>query len=227
MKNVKTLLESDFLTHYKITSNVVVDSVITENLDFDLDDMVSPIKLLSIHEGKVSFHNNNGELCVVPYENFINQCKKPRSFKNGLKRCDYLLIHTEKNGIALLVEITSGKTKKDLELPITHPTTGDVLYGNGKLEKCEDQLYCSLRTLKEVPSIANELDSHSRRICLMAYQIKGRTEELKDVASKPYERYLRIEARTTSEDGAIVPCPKIESLGFEYRRIEHSHFFVL
>ncbi len=227
MNNVKSLLENDFLTHYNITSNVEVDSVITENSDFDLDDMVSPIELFPIHEGKVSFHNNKGELCVVPYENFINQCKRPRSFENGLKRCDFLLIHTKKSGIALLVEITSGRKSEDLKLPIKHPTTGDILYGNGKLEKCEDQLFCSLKTLKEVPSIAKELDSHFRRICLMAYQIKGETDKLKGVASRPYERYLRIEARTTSEDGAIVPCPKIESMGFEYRRIEHSHVFVL
>ena len=94
MNNMKSLLENDFIATYSIRSEVRVDSLQTSEIEFDLDDIPSPIQLKALGEGKVSFCNEKGKIEVVHYEDFINQCKKPRSFLIGRKKCDYLFIRT-------------------------------------------------------------------------------------------------------------------------------------
>ena len=77
-----------------------------------------------------------------------------------------------------------------------------------------------------VQSISEVLNAYAKRICLMAYKL----EPYRDTSithTRPYSRYLQIESKATSDNGAIIPCPAIEALGFEYRRIEHSYVFSL
>ena len=129
----------------------------------------------------------------------------------------------------MLVEITSAfGSKENLSKPILrHNEARSVLFKGGKYEKCEEQLWQSLSDLKGVPSIAHKLDSYARKICLMAYEVRAynekQTEPKETIIRRPFDRYLKAESSSTSDDGAIVPCPKIEALGFEYRRIEHSY----
>lgn len=225
---MKQLLENDFLKHYGVTSTVAIDCLCVTDVDFDLDDQDSPIGLKALGAGKASFHNDKGELEIVHYEDFINQCDKPPSFKKGRKKCDYLLCHTTTPKTVVLLEITSALgSRANLEKPITHKNTGKLLYARGKFEKCEDQLFKSLRTLDEVPSISRRLKAYTRKICLMAYTIKPAQAKLQSIGSRPFAKYLAIEAKATSDNGAIIDCPKIEELGFEYRRIEHQYVFKL
>ena len=228
MSNMKQLLENDFLKHYGVTSTVAIDCLSITDVDFDLDDEDSPISLKALGAGMVSFHNDNGELEIIHYEDFINQCAKPRSFKNGRKKCDYLLYHTTTPKTVVLLEITSALgSRANLEKPITHKNTGKLLYARGKFEKCEDQLFQSLCTLDKVPSISRRLKAYTRRICLMAYTIKPAQAKLQSIGSRPYAKYLTVEAKATSDNGAIIECRRIEVLGFEYRRIEHQYVFKL
>ena len=143
------------------------------------------------------------------------------------RKCVYLLTHADGNHTAMLVEITSALgSVGSLQQPIVEKKSGDVLYAGGKYEKCEDQLFQSLRDLKQVPSIASKLDSYEQRICMMAYVINPYTnKEL--LSKKPFLRYLHIEAKATAASGAVLSSPKIETLGSEYRRIEHSHVFTI
>ena len=225
---MKQLLENDFLKHHKVTATVAVDCLCVTDVDFDLDDQDSPISQKALGAGKASFHNDKGELEIVHYENFINQCDKPPSFKKGRKKCDYLLYHTTTPETVMLLEITSALgSRANLELPITHKNTGKLLYAGGKFEKCEDQLFQSLSTLDEVPSISRRLKTYTRKICLMAYTIKPAQAKLQSIGSRPFAKYLTIEAKATSDNGAIIDCPRIEGLGFEYRRIEHQYVFKL
>lgn len=225
---MKQLLENDFLKHYGVTSTVAIDCLSITDVDFDLDDEDSPISLKALGAGMVSFHNDNGELEIIHYEDFINQCAKPRSFKNGRKKCDYLLYHTTTPKTVVLLEITSALgSRANLEKPITHKNTGKLLYARGKFEKCEDQLFQSLCTLDKVPSISRRLKAYTRRICLMAYTIKPAQAKLQSIGSRPYAKYLTVEAKATSDNGAIIECRRIEVLGFEYRRIEHQYVFKL
>lgn len=223
---MKQLLENDFLKHYGVTSTVAIDCLSITDVDFDLDDEGSPISLKTLGKGKASFHNDKGELEIVHYEDFINQCAKPRSFKKGRKKCDYLLYHTTTPKTVVLLEITSALgSRANLEKPITHKTTDKPLYEGGKFEKCEDQLFQSLSTLVEVPSISGKLNEYTKRICLMAYTIKPVQTWSQLIFSRPFARYLAIEAKETPGEGASIECPRIEGLGFEHRRIEHPYVF--
>lgn len=224
---MKHLLENDFIATHGIHTLPVADEVVTAEVDFDLLDMSSPIALQPLGAGSMSLHNEYGELSVIHYEDYIDQCKKSRSFYEGRKKCDYLLTHTVSMHTAMLVEITSALGNTDpLREPIRNKKTGEVLYEGGKFEKCEDQLYQSLYDLKMVGAITSKMDAYERKICMMAYVINPYTDaEL--LRRKPFLRYLHIEAKTTADNGAVLSSPKIESLGFEYRRIEHSHVFSL
>lgn len=225
---MKQLLENDFLKHYGVTSTVAIDCLSITDVDFGLDDEDSSISLKALGKGKASFQNDNGELEIIHYEDFINQCDKPPSFKKGRKKCDYLLYHTTTPKTVVLLEITSALgSRANLELPITHKNTGKLLYAGGKFEKCEDQLFQSLSTLVEVPSISRKLNEYTKRICLMAYTIKSAQTKSQSIGSRPFAKYLAIEAKATADNGAIIDCPKIEKLGFEYRRIEHQYVFKL
>ena len=225
---MKQLLENDFLKHYGVTSTVAIDCLCVTDVDFDLDDEDSSISLKALGAGKASFHNDNGELEIIHYEDFINKCDKPPSFKKGRKKCDYLLCHTTTPETVMLLEITSALgSQANLEKRIVHRTTCEVLYEGGKFEKCEDQLFQSLCTLVKVPSISGKLNEYTRKICLMAYTIKPAQTNSQSIGSRPFAKYLTIEAKATSDNGAIIDCPRIEKLGFEYRRIEHQYVFKL
>lgn len=212
---MKQLLENDFLKHYGVTSTVAIDCLCVTDVDFDLDDEDSSISLKALGAGKASFHNDNGELEIIHYEDFIN-------------KCDYLLCHTTTPETVMLLEITSALgSQANLEKRIVHRTTCEVLYEGGKFEKCEDQLFQSLCTLVKVPSISGKLNEYTRKICLMAYTIKPAQTKSQSIGSRPFAKYLTIEAKATSDNGAIIDCPRIEKLGFEYRRIEHQYVFKL
>lgn len=222
---MRQLLEKDFVAFHGIHTQPVVDEVETTEEDFDLVDMSSPIALQPRGKGSLSLHNEHGELSVIHYEDFIDMCRRPRSFYEGRKKCDYLLTHTDSKHTAMLVEITSALGNTDsLRAPIRNKKTGEVVYEGGKFEKCEEQLYQSLHDLKLVSTIASKLDAYQQRICMMAYVINPYTDsEL--LRRKPFLRYLHIEARATADKVAVLSSPKIESLGFEYRRIEHFYVF--
>ena len=225
---MKQLLENDFLKHHKVTATVAVDCLCVTDVDFDLDDQESPISQKALGAGKASFHNDKGELEIIHYEDFINKCDKPPSFKKGRKKCDYLLCHTTTPETVMLLEITSALgSQANLEKRIVHRTTCEVLYEGGKFEKCEDQLFQSLCTLVKVPSISGKLNEYTRKICLMAYTIKPGQTKSQSIGSRPFAKYLTIEAKATSDNGAIIDCRRIEELGFEYRRIEHQYVFKL
>ena len=217
MSNMKQLLENDFLKHYGVTSTIAIDCLSIIDVDFDLDDEGSPISLKTLGKGKASFHNDNGELEIVHYEDFINQCAKPRSFKKGRKKCDYLLYHTTTPKTVVLLEITSALgSRANLKKPITHKTTNKPLYKGGKFEKCEDQLFQSLSTLVEVPSISGKLNEYTRRICLMAYTIKPVQTWLQLILKfcRPFARYLAIEAKETPGEGASIGMSQNRRLRF-------------
>lgn len=221
MTSIKPLLENDFVAHHGIHSMPVADVISSESNQFDLDDMPSPIQMMEHGRGKVSLTNDTyGTAEIVAYENFINQCTKPKSFLNGRRKCDYLLVHCADKGYAMLIELTSALgTNGNLKIPIDK-------YLGGKYEKCEYQLANSLDDLLAVPAINACLMGKAHRVCLMAYRVNPHTDP--DYLMKhPFERYLRVESKATAEDGAIMPCLMINNLGFEYRRISHEYSYRL
>lgn len=221
MTSIKTLLDNDFVAHYGIRSMPVADEIFTESKQFDLDDMPSLVQLMEHGKGKVSLTNDiHGAVEILAYENFVNQCTKPKSFLNGRRKCDFMLVHCADKGYALLIELTSALgTAENLKIPIDK-------YPGGKYEKCEYQLASSLSDLLAVPAVNAYLMRKAHRVCLMAYRVNPHTDP--DYLMKhPFERYLKVESKATAEDGAIVPCLIINNQGFEYRRICHDYSFRL
>lgn len=226
---MKNLLENDFVTSLNVKSHPIADCLNVSSTEFDLDDMDSPINELAFGEGKVSFRNNTfGNIQVIAYENFIDQCVNPKSFLVGRKKCDYLMIHANSSGYVLLLEVSSALgDSSNLSQPILSKGKNKrVVYSGGKFQKCEEQLCSSLSDLMSVPSIKNILSSKERKVCLMGYRINPHTD--RDYLLKhPFERYLHVEMKATAEKGALLPSPEINALGFEYRRISHVFAFDL
>ena len=221
MTSIKILMEKDFVSYYKIHSEVEADCISIQYEQFDLEDMPSPIQVKSFGKGEVSFTNETyGYIDVLAYENFVNQCKKPSSFLIGRKKCDYIAVHREDSGYAMLIELTSALgTVQNLAKPIDK-------FPGGKYEKSEVQLEKSLKDLLSVNAIKECLMSKKHRICLLSYCINPHTDP--DYLRKhPFERYLKVESQTTAENGAEISNPAINALGFEYRRINHDFSFRL
>lgn len=224
---MKELLESDYIVGHNISSRgVTVVPENTDSVDFDLKDGF-PIEILPLGKGQLSIHNRKGNLEIIHYENFVNQCKRPASFLRGRSKCDLILTCIDNRETVLLIEMTSALGSiANLQKPIVHETNGVIAFPGGKFEKCEFQLYSSLRDLMDIQSISEVLNAYTKRICLMAYKIEP-YNGYSIIHTRPYSRYLQIESKATSDNGAIIPCPSIEALGFEYRRIEHSYVFSL
>lgn len=223
-------LQNQFLSHYSISvKGITVDKSLTNAVEFDLDDMDSPFSILPFGKGKLSFKGNTEELEVVHYEDFISQCKKPQSFLNGRKRCDYIIATAdddEEQGCIILAELTSalGGTF-NLSKPIINHNH-DAVYEGGKYEKAEKQLSGSLITLMEVPVIKDYIERKTDKQCIMAYKVLSYDDPVKRM-QHPMSRYLEIESAETQNGGAVISNPIINGYGFTFRRISHTAFYQL
>jgi len=224
---VKSLFDIDYIHHYGVTTpHVSADEYHVAQQYFDLDDTVTP-PVVAAKQGQVSFANVPGGVDVLAYERFVNQCKKPKAFVEGLKRCDYLITSHSSNAVVCLLEMTSAYGSiRTLSLPIFRKKDGNLEYVGGKYEKVEEQLSTSLKTMLAVPSIANNFQSRVRKVCLMSYVVYPYSNLL-DRIKHPLLRYLGVEARETLDNGTWIDCPSIQSQGFEYRRISHESMFIL
>lgn len=220
---MKALFDNDFKVHYGITSRtaIAVEYSLTAR-SFDLDDKSNP-PVVPAGKGQLSV-NTSEDVDILEYEKFINNCTAPRSFSNGRRRCDYLMTTHASGSAVCLIEMTSatGSASK-LSLPI-QDKKGNVIYPGGKTEKAEDQLSQSLQTMLAVPSINSDFAARHRKICLMSYVVYPYTSLIERLRH-PLMRFLGIESQEVGNDGAVVSCPSIEAMGFEYRRISHSYAF--
>lgn len=226
---ISELLSSDFLDYYQVRKGrITVVSQLVRCNSFDLDDDMSQTSFVKeVGRGKLTFVGNEEYIEVVAYDDFFKQIKKPVAFVSSHKHCDYLIVSDETMGNFLFVELTSalGGTY-NLKKPIANKKSGAIAFPGGKYQKVEEQLADSLDTLMSVPSIRQKIDVYHRRICLMGYKIIPYDDEVKRI-THPFQRYLTVEMAETGSNGAIVHNTKIESLGFEYRRISNDATFSL
>lgn len=223
---LSNLLLRDYIQFYNISSKgIIIDVQQTTERQFDLDDMQSPFCLKPFGDGALSFINNNEKLEIVNYENFVEQCKKPISFWEGRKRCDYVMCSTnvieKEHSHVILAELTSTLgTIDNLRKPI-HNKRGEVIFEGGKYEKAEIQLADSLSTLMAVPKIKKLFESMRSKQCILAYKVTPYKNPVKRMLH-PMQRYLSIEAAETRENGAILANKTINDNGFTFRRINHE-----
>lgn len=222
---MKTLFDTDFIAHYGISSKGVaaVEHLVNARL-FDLDDKSNP-PVVASGTGQLSISTSE-DVDILEYDRFIGDCKMPVNFSSGRRRCDYLMTTHASSSAVCLIEMTSatGSASK-LSLPI-QDKKGNVIYPGGKNEKVEDQLLQSLSTMLAVPSINSDFTARHRKICLMSYIVYPYTTLIERLRH-PLMRFLGIESQEAQNDGAVISCPAIEAMGFEYRRISHSYAFKL
>ena len=224
---LKTLIDNDFVSHYNIHPiHLTATEHVTSQLEFDLideDDANSPI--LPKGQGYVTLQQSYGQIGILLYDDFYKNIQSPKSIKEGVKHCDFVL-SSPNNECICLIELTSSTgSVAGLSAPIKNKKH-QVIFSRGKYEKAEVQLSDSLKMLTAVQTIKTDFDRKHRKICLMAYQIipyPSSEEQIK----RPFSRYLDIESKMTRDNGAIISCPDIEQYGFEYRRIGHDYVFTL
>lgn len=221
------LLKTDLPTHYGLhrCKTIEVPAESTSEPNFDLTDNADGI-IMAFREGNVSFAwANQTETEVINYERYLNNLSGT-AFERGKKRCDCIIYEKGKEAshFFILNEQTSTiGTTQLLSKPILDKKK-NVQYPGGKYEKVETQLLETLQTLIAVPSIAAFIDKYNRKICLMSYVINPRIA-LSNAQKAFTTRYKKVEARETGENGALLECPVINLLGFEYRRISHNYVF--
>ena len=216
---MKELLATDFLTHYKIMTPLDIETYIqtSDDGEFDVDDCKETKEaILPKGNGKLTIKNEHGLFSLLCYDKFIGDCKKPRSFQAGRKRCDYVLWHENREGTFLLCEITSAYgDERNLEISMKG-------YEGGKLQQAEDQLAESLKTLMEVPTIKAYINDYSLKTCVMAYKVIPCKEEDLNQFLRPFRRYSEIENKETKMAGAEFKSEEINAMGFTFRRILHD-----
>lgn len=98
----------------------------------------------------------------------------------------------------------------------------------GKFEKIAYQLADSVQTLMDIPQIGEYFNKLQKKICLCSYKLYTQNDKRERIIKtnlNSFNRYSKIEAKQTGENGAILSCPQIEKFGFEYRRISHNYAF--
>lgn len=224
------LLTNDLPSHYGLhRSTFCIISKKTNLEQFDLteneDTIVVPYK-----NGNVSFdHANQTEIEIINYEKYLNSLSGT-AFERGRKRCDLILY--EKGGNAnsfflLNEQTTTLSPATTLSKPILDKDK-NVVYPKGKYEKVEEQLLETLQTLKGVSSIASFINKYQRKVALMSYQIIPKSTSAAAYTRTAFaDRYKKVEAQETGEEGALLPHERLNVEGFEYRRISHEYSFRL
>ena len=177
---MKNLLENDLPAFYGVDRRCICDENITSLSEFDLTEDDTQF-VVDYKKGYASFCGNPFNLSVVNYDTYIGKYTGTK-IADGRRRCDFILTDTDTNNIIVLCEVTSSIGGiENLSRPIEKTQkdgTRTVVFPKGKYQKVELQLYQSLETLTEVPSISSYINKKKRKVCLMSYLIK-RTENNK------------------------------------------------
>ena len=219
---MRKLLEGDLPLYYKVGRRCVCPEEITTGVVFDLIDADTNF-IVSRGIGDASFLNSKEELIsVIKYDRYIELFDGTK-VSDGKRKCDFVLNDDRGSSIVLFCEITSyfGNIE-NLSAPIRNKK-GIVVFPNGKYEKVEIQLYESAQNLINVPTIKAYIEGKQNRICLMVYK---NTQEINSTI-RAFNRNITTEATEAGDNGAEIPSPAIESLGFRYFRMSADYTFKL
>lgn len=220
---MKNLLENDLPAFYGVGRRCTCDEIRTTSREFDLTEDDTQF-VVDYKTGYASFCDNPYSLSVINYDTYIGKFAGTK-IADGNRRCDFVMTDVDTDNLILLCEVTSSIGGiENLSRPITKKKkdgTEMVVFPKGKYQKAELQLYQSLETMNNVPSIASFVGKKKRKVCLMAYLIKPSD----NYTVNAFNRNRLVEAEEAGENGAQISCPQIEQYGFEYFRISHSFSF--
>lgn len=220
---MKNLLENDLPAFYGVGRRCTCDENTTSLSEFDLTEDDTQF-VVDYKKGYASFCGNSFNLSVVNYDTYISKFNGTK-IADGRRRCDFIMTDTDADSIIVLCEVTSSLGGiENLSRPIKKPKkdgTTMVAFPKGKYQKVELQLYQSLETLTNVPSISSYINNKKRKVFLMSYLIK----QTENNAVNAFNRNRMMEAEEAGENGAQINCPQIEQFGFDYYRISHAYSF--
>ena len=162
---MKSLLENDLPAFYGVGRRCICDENTTSLSEFDLTEDDTQF-VVGYKKGYASFCGNPFNLSVVNYDTYIGRYTGTK-ISDGKRRCDFILTDTDTYNIILLCEVTSSIGGiENLSRPIEKTQkdgTRTVVFPKGKYQKVELQLYQSLETLTEVPSISSYINNKKRK----------------------------------------------------------------
>jgi hypothetical protein len=185
---MKTLLEQDFISHYRLSTDITVNVVTTNEVKFDLAD---DSQLVYPPDKGIAKYSNIGlkRINVINYELYFKSL--PASFRNDKENCD-LIVFTADNACFFLNELTKTNKKK------------------GRKEiKAVSQMLQTLKVLTEVPGINLYINRYKDKRCCY---FNKRFQAPKHInAVNAFNRLS-----TVSTNGFRMSCSDIEAFGFEF-----------
>jgi len=205
------LLENDFISHYGLVTNVTVNVVSTNALDFNLKD--DSVLIYPLGNGTAKYSNPNfKEVNIINYETFINSL--PPSFQNGREKCD-LIVYTSDLSYFLLNELTDTQSGY-----ISDFTLGNRTPRIGKRNKAISQLKQSLRDIFNVPNINSFIERHTIKHC--CFFNKQPHTPIGIIATTAFSRLSSIVS-----NGYKMSDSDIESFGFELWEFSGNQTYLL
>jgi hypothetical protein len=192
---MKKLLEHNFISHYGLAVEIVVNVVSTTDDEFELADITPQGK------GIAKYSNpTHKEVNSVNYENYINSL--PSAFTTGRKRCDFIVYSSDLSHF-ILNELTDTLPKY-----IPDFTQADGTPRIGKRNQAILQLKQTLQDISSVTDIDNFIKKHSiRHCCFFNTQTHA---PLGIVATNAFNRLASI-----APNGYKMSNSAIEAFGFE------------
>lgn len=189
---MRTLLPTNFVTHYGLTAPTISFVDYTTGTYFEIEDTAS--KDFVIHTtgtgcGMAKFSNANSEtVTIANYDKFIGALS--HKFQQGKKRCDFLLTS---NSWFVLGELKDRNQTDDVRV------------------KARNQLISTLETIREVPEILTHINTKTTKRCIYFNKQAALPSSTIITATIAFSRLSSL-----SDEGFKMSNPTIENLGFEF-----------
>lgn len=208
---IKSLLEHNFVSHYRLSASVSVNVVSTNDANFDLKD--DTVLVYPAGAGSAKFSNPaHKEVNIINYESFVNSL--PVNFQQGREKCD-LITYTSNFSHFILNELTNTNPRYIPDFNLTDGTPRI-----GKRNKAISQLRHSLSDISDVPDIETFIKRHSTKHCCFFNKQAHAPTGINAIVA-----FGRL--NSLSPNGYRMPNPDIESFGFELWEFSGSQTYIL
>jgi hypothetical protein len=208
---MKNLLEKDFVTHYGLTANVVVNIVFTREKRFDLKDDATLIHPFG--KGTAKYENpTQKNINVISYDKFIKSL--PPTFQHGREKCD-LIVYASDLSFFILNELTETQLKY-----LSDFTHSDGTPRIGKRNKAISQLKQTLKDLSAVPTIDYFIKQYNIKHCCFF-----NNPPISPIGIIAPTAFNRLYSQTSY--GFKMSNPDIEFYGFEFWEFSTPQTYLL
>lgn len=157
--------------------------------EFDIIDKAQTI-IVDLNNGSATFHNpNDKSIRIIDYENILDQF--PDKLQKGIKRCDFIVYHSDGNSFFILNELSQSNNVK------------------AKLKDAIEQLYASAMHLTRVGTIKDFIDNNEKLQCIFSNR-NNKVISSPELMAEPFNLILEL-----LPEPIIHENHRINKLGFE------------